>query len=179
MLKKIIPGVVAAIIVFSIVVALQPAQFRVERSIVIAASPADVFPQVNDLRKAQVWSPWLKFDPTAKTTFEGPAEGTGASSTWAGNSQVGEGRQTITESRPNELVRIKLDFIKPLESTCTAEFTLKPEGSQTRVAWAMFGENGFVAKAFCLFMNQDKMIGGEFEKGLTDLKALVETAAKK
>jgi hypothetical protein len=122
-----------------------------------------------------VWSPWSKFDPAAKFAFEGPRSGPGASATWSGNNKIGEGRQTIVESRPNELVRLKLEFVRPFKSTCAAEFTLKPDGKQTRVSWAMSGEANFVSKLFCLFMNQDKMVGGEFEDGLARLKKLTET----
>jgi hypothetical protein len=85
---------------------------------------------------------------------------------------------TITESRPSELIRIKLDFTKPFEATNTTEFTFKPEGNQTTVTWSMFGTNNFIAKAFCLFMSMDKMVGGQFEKGLASMKSIVEVAAK-
>lgn len=176
---KILIGLAVILVVFLVVVALQASTFRIERSASISAAPAEIFPQINDLRKAQTWNPWLKLDPAAKTTFEGAAAGVGASSTWAGNSQVGEGRQTITESRANEWVRSRLDFKKPFEGTSTAEFTLKPEGQQTVVTWSMWGEKNFISKAVCLFMNQDKMIGGSFEEGLASLKAIVEPAGKK
>lgn len=181
MLKKILIGLGVLIAVFLIVVAFQPSTFRVERSITIAAPAAAVFPHLNDLRKAQVWSSWKKFDPAAKYTFEGAPEGQGAIGTWEGNNDIGAGRQTIVESKPNELVRLRLDFLKPMESTCTGEFTLKPAASAggTTVTWALYGENNFIGKAFCLFMNQDKMIGGPFEEGLASLKALVEGGAKK
>ncbi len=178
MIKKILISLVVLLAGFVVVVALQPSTFRVERSVTISAAPAAIFPQVNDLHQAQAWNPWLKLDPAVKTAFEGPPAGVGASSTWAGNSQVGEGRQTITESRPNELVRTRLDFKKPMESTCTAEFSLKPDGQKTVVTWSMFGESNFVSKAFCLFMNQDKMIGVPFEEGLASMKALVEGGKK-
>lgn len=176
MIKKILIALGAVIAVFLVVVAFKSPTYRVERSVVIAAAPAEIFPHVNDLRKSQVWSPWMKLDPAAKSTFEGPPAGAGASNTWAGNSHVGEGRQTITESKPNQLVRIRLEFKKPFEATSNAEFILKPEGRQTRVTWAMFGENNFMSRAICTFMNQDKMVGGQFEKGLADLKSLVEGA---
>jgi uncharacterized protein YndB with AHSA1/START domain len=86
-------------------------------------------------------------------SFEGAAAGTGAIYKWAGNSEVGEGRMTITESRPHELIRINLEFLKP-----------------------MTGKNNFVSKAMCLFIDMDKMLGGDFEKGLGELKSVVETA---
>ena len=85
---------------------------------------------------------------------------------------------TITESRPNELIIIKLEFIRPFRATHTAEFTFKPEGNLTVVNWSMIGKYNFMSKAFCLFMNMDKMIGGDFEKGLAQMKAVVESAPK-
>lgn len=179
MLKKILLIVGLLVVAFVIVVALQPASYRVERTVTIAAPAAEIFPHVNNLKKAAAWNPWLKLDPQVKTTYEGPAEGKGASSTWAGNSDIGEGRQTIIESRPNELVRLRLDFLKPFEDTCTAEVALKPAGGQTQVTWAMFGEKNFVSKAVCLFMDQDKMIGDSFNQGLASLKTIAEPVAKK
>jgi hypothetical protein len=183
MLKKILLGFLAVLVVlvggFAVVVALQPSTYRVVRSTTISAAPADVFAQVNDFHNWEAWSPWAKLDPAAKNTFEGPSSGTGAGFAWSGNDKVGEGRMTILESRPNELVRIKLEFIKPFESACTTEFTLKPQGDQTEVTWSMAGENGFVGKAFCLFMDMDKTVGGDFEKGLAQMKAIAERTAKK
>ena len=69
------------IVLFLIIVALQPSGFRVTRSITIAAPPDAVFPQVNELKKWEAWSPWVKLDPTAKQAYEGPAAGSGAAVT--------------------------------------------------------------------------------------------------
>jgi hypothetical protein len=168
---------IAAVIGFCALAALQPSELHVERSALIAAPPAVVFAQVNDLRKWQEFSPWAKRDPAAKTVFEGPAAGTGASFTWDGNAEVGAGRMTIVESRPNELVRFRLDFLKPFEGTNDVAFTLTPQDAQTRVVWSMDGENDFVGKAIGLVVNMDAMIGGDFEQGLADLKRLSEAAA--
>jgi uncharacterized protein YndB with AHSA1/START domain len=178
MLKKILIGIAAVIVLFVIIVALQPGQYRVTRSATIPAAPAIVFDHVNDLHMWDAWSPWAKLDPAMKTTFEGPQSGTGASYAWVGNKQVGEGKMSITESKANELVQLKLEFIKPFASTATTEFTFKPEGDQTSVTWSMAGDKNFISKAFCLFMNMDKMIGGDFEKGFAGLKAAVQVAAK-
>jgi uncharacterized protein YndB with AHSA1/START domain len=164
---------------FVIVVALQPSEFRVARTARMSAPPATVFAQVNDLRKMQAWSPWARMDPAVKNTFEGPSSGTGAVLAWAGNRKIGEGRMTISESRPNELIRIKLDFVRPFPSTSIAEFNFKPEGSQTVVTWSMAGRKASVPKAIGLFLSMDKMIGGEFEKGLASLKSMTEAAAQK
>lgn len=179
MLKKILLGLVAIIAVFAIYVALQPADYRVTRSTTVAAPATAVFEQVNDFHKWEAWSPWAKLDPNAKATFEGPESGKGAVFKWSGNHEVGEGAMTVTESRPGELVRINLDFVKPMAGTSTAEFTFKPQGDQTTVTWSMFGQNNFISRAICTVMNQDKMVGGYFEKGLANLKAVVEPAQRR
>jgi len=178
MFKKILIGLAVIVVVFVVIVALQPSEFRVVRSATISAPPPAVFAEVNDFHRWEAWSPWAKLDPAAKNSFDGPAAGTGAIFNWSGNNEVGEGSMTITESRPSDLVRIKLDFTKPFEATNTTEFTFKPEGNQTVVTWSMFGTNNFIAKAFCLFNSMDKMVGGQFEKGLASMKSIAEAAPK-
>jgi len=178
MFKKLLIGLAAIVAAFAIIVALQPSDFRVTRSVTISAPAPAVFAQVNDFHKWEAWSPWAKLDPAAKNSFEGPAAGTGAIFKWSGNNEVGEGSMTITESRPSDLIRIKLDFTKPFEATNTTEFTFKPDGNQTVVTWSMFGTNNFIAKAFCLFNSMDKMVGGQFEIGLAQMKSVVEAAPK-
>jgi hypothetical protein len=86
-LKWILGGVAVVVAVFLVIVALQPSDFRIERS-------------------ATAWSPWEKVDPALQRAYDGPKAGTGAVYAWQGNKDVGEGRMTITESRPGELVRI-------------------------------------------------------------------------
>ncbi|MGH7956135.1 MAG: SRPBCC family protein [Opitutaceae bacterium] len=179
MLSKILLGIAAVLVAFAVVVAFQPAEFQVVRTTTIAAGPAVVFSEVNDFHQWNAWSPWAKLDPAMKQTHEGAPAGTGAIYSWAGNREVGEGRMTITESRPNELIRIKLEFLKPFAATNTTEFTFKPVGAQTSVTWNMTGEKNFISKAMCLFVNMDKMVGGDFEKGLAALKSIAESRARK
>jgi hypothetical protein len=164
------------VIVLIVIVALQPSEYRVARSTKISAPPAAVFAQVNDFRKWAAWNPWGKIDPAMKQSYEGASAGVGAIYAWTGNNEVGEGRMTITESRPSELIRIKLEFFKPFAGNSLADFTFKPEGDQTAVTWSMTGQSNFTAKAVHLFMNMDKMIGGQFEKGLADMKLVVEAS---
>jgi hypothetical protein len=178
MLKKTVLVLAALVLLFLIVVALQPSSYRVARSVRIPASASELFGQVNDLRQFQTWNPWAKVDPAAKNTYAGPATGVGSSMSWAGNKNVGEGRMTITESRPAELVRVKMEFIKPFASTADAEFTFQPQGNETEVTWSMSGRKNFMSKAICLFMSMDRMIGGQFEKGLADLKSRSMNAAQ-
>jgi uncharacterized protein YndB with AHSA1/START domain len=178
MIMLILIAVAVIIIGLVIVVAVQPAEFRITRSNLVSAAPAIVFAQVNDLHKWEAWSPWAKMDPNAKNTFAGLPAGTGASMHWVGNRKVGEGIMTILESRPNELIRLKLEFLKPFKATHTVEFTFKPVGNQTSVTWSMSGKNNFMGKMFTLVMDCGKMIGGQFENGLAALKSIAEAAAK-
>ena len=177
-LTKVLIVLALLIVVLLIVIAVQPASYTVLRSASIAAPQSLVFVQVNDFHNWEAWSPWAKLDPGMKQTYEGAGTGTGAIYTWSGDKKVGEGRMTIAESHPNDLVRIKLEFIKPFASTADTEFTFKPEGNQTGVTWTMSGKKNFMSKAFGLFVNMDKMIGRDFEKGLAQLKAVAEAKAK-
>jgi hypothetical protein len=174
MLKKILIGLAVVIIVFVIVVALQPSDYRVTRSETIAAPPETVFAQVNDFQKWRAWSPWEQMDPDMKRTYEGPSAGTGAKYAWVGNNDVGSGSMTITESRPSDLIDIKLEFIEPMEGTSDTRFTFAPTADGTKVTWDMTGKNGFVGKAICLFMSMEKMVGTQFEEGLANMKSIVE-----
>ena len=182
MLKKILLGAVVMIVVliavFLIMVMLQPSHYQVERTATINAPAPVVFGLVNDFHKWETWSPWEKLDPAIKKSFEGPPAGTGSMYSWSGNSEVGEGKITITESRPSDLVKLRLEFIKPFAATSVTDFTFTPSGNSTNVKWTMAGENNFIAKAFSMFMNMDKMVGGDFEKGLAQMKKVAESAPK-
>jgi hypothetical protein len=178
LLKRILFVFLALIAVLLIVIAMQPSDFRVSRSMTMAAPQAAVFEQVNDFHNWNAWSPWAKLDPNAKNSFEGPSSGPGSKFRWDGNSDVGAGSMTILESEPNEHVRIKLDFIRPFEGTSDVHFNLKPEGDKTSVTWTMAGKNNFIAKAISLVIDCDKMIGDQYEKGLANMKAIVEVEPK-
>jgi hypothetical protein len=161
-------------IIFFVVIAGRPDEFIVSRSTKISVAPGKIFPHVNDLHKWDAWSPWAKLDPNAKNSFAGADSGTGAAMAWDGNKKIGAGRMTIIESAPNDLIRFKLEFIRPFRANNTAEFTFQPEGGQTVVTWSMAGKNNFFFKAFGLFMDCDKMIGKDFDKGLAAMKSVVE-----
>ena len=174
MLMKILLALAVLVVVFVLYVATRPSAFHIERSARIAAPPPAVFAQVNDFHRWEAWSPWAKMDPNMKTTYSGAPAGEGASYAWVGNSQVGEGKMTITESRPADRIAVRLEFLKPMAATNTATFTFKPDVGGTDVTWAMDGSNGFMGKAFSVFMNMDKMLGAYFEQGLGQMKVAAE-----
>jgi uncharacterized protein YndB with AHSA1/START domain len=161
-------------LIFIIVITGRPDEFTVTRAANISAPPEEIFSHVNDLHKWEAWSPWAKLDPNAKNTFSGADTGAGAAMAWDGNKKVGAGQMTITESQPSGLIRLRLDFRKPMQATNTVEFAFRPEGGQTVVTWSMAGKSCSMSKVFGLFMDFDKMCGCQFEKGLASLKSVTE-----
>ena len=179
MFKKILAVVVIVLTALAGIVSQQPNDFRYERAATICAPAAKVFDLVNQTHKWELWSPWVKLDPNAKFTYEVADFGVGAVINWEGNSEIGAGTSTIIESRPNEFIKFKLDFKKPMEATNTAEFSFKPEGDKTLVTWTMYGSNNFVSKAMGLVFDCEKKVEEMFDTGLASLKTLAEAVPAK
>ncbi len=152
MLRAIGIVITAALVALLAWVGLQPDTYRVERSAVINAPPAAVYGQVYDFEKWQAWSPWAKLDPNSQVTFEGPKSGPGAIMRWAGNEKVGRGAMAITEAKPDEAIKIRLDFVEPMEGTSDVGFTFQPEGAGTKVTWTLDGKQGFVERLVCTLL---------------------------
>ncbi len=168
----VILAVLAAILV--VLGLVGPKSYRVERSTVLKAPVEAVYPQVSSLRNMQDWSPWKEKDPDAKMSLEGTDGAVGSSMSWDGNDKVGKGKQEITELVPNKSVRTVLTFIEPFESKSNGTIDLEAMGDSTKVTWGMQGDNNFVSRIMCVFMNMDKMVGPDFDNGLGKLKTLVD-----
>jgi uncharacterized protein YndB with AHSA1/START domain len=177
MLKKVLVGLVIVVTIFVVFVATRPASYRVSRATRIAAPPLSVYPLVADFHQWEKWSPWAKLDPAMKTTYAGPVAAVGSSYSWSGNDKVGEGRMTIVEAKAGERLGLRLEFLKPFASTSSTVFSFTPKAGGTETDWTMDGHNDFLGKAFSVFMDMDKMIGNDFEKGLSQLKAVAEAEA--
>ena len=150
------------------------AEFLVERSTVIDASPDVVQPLLDDFRKWQSWSPWEDVDPDLKRTYSGPDSGVGASYAWEGNRKAGSGQMVITESVPGSKVVLDLTFLKPFKAENVTTFILEPNGAGTTVRWQMTGKNNLFFRIVGVVFPMDKMVGKDFEKGLAQLKAAAE-----
>jgi hypothetical protein len=161
-----------ALLAFLVYVALKSGEFHISRSIDIAAPAHAVHPHINTLTSMNQWNPWATYDAKSKIAYEGPPAGPGAVYTWGG-SRMGEGRFKITDTSP-ETIKADLTMIKPMAADNKVVFSLTPSITGTEVEWAMSGCNGFVPKLMHLFLNVDKMVGKEFEKGLAALKEQVE-----
>lgn len=174
MLKLIALVVVAAISAVLITAATKPDTFVVQRKTHIAATPEQVYAQINDLQRFNAWNPYNKKDPAIQGRYRGPAAGPGATYEFQGNKDVGRGRLAIAAATPASLVRMKLDMLDPFEAHNDVSFTLAPSAGGTEVTWAMQGPLPYVAKIAHLFFDMDRMVGRDFEAGLADLKAQAE-----
>ena len=164
-------ALIAALLAYA---ATKPDAFTIRRSVLIAVPPEKIFPMIDNLRAQSAWSPFEK-DPNMKRTHSGAPHGKGAVYEWDGNRQVGAGRLAITDSVPPSKITLLLDMFRPFKAQNVVEFTLERQGGGTNVTWAMQGRQPYVAKLMSLAMDCDKMVGGQFEEGLSKLKALAET----
>ena len=178
MIKKVLLGLVAVIAIILVIASFQSDDLNVTRSATIAAPPEALFKVVNDFRQWDAWSPWSKLDPNMKKSLEGPPEGVGAVYRWSGNNEVGEGSTHLIESKPNEKIGMKLEFVRPFSGTSDVQFTFAPEGAGTKVTWAMQSKKPFIGKVMGMFMDCEKMCGDQFSEGLANL-GKVATAAPK
>lgn len=152
--------------------ASRPDSFRVERSATVHASPAKLHALINDLHQFNTWNPFEKGDPKAQGHYEGPPAGPGATYRFAGGSS-GSGSLRILDSAPTR-VRMELHMREPMEARNEVRFTLQPHGDATQVTWSMEGATPFVGKLIHVFIDMDRMVGGQFEAGLADLKQRAE-----
>ena len=168
-------GILATgIVVVLVLAAMKPDTFAVRRSIAINAPPERIYPLIADFKAWGAWSPWEKKDPNLKRSFGGPESGVGATYAWEGDKNVGQGGMRIVEANAPSRVGLKLDFIKPFEAHNDVVFALQPQGAATNVTWTMTGPVPFFAKIIHVVFNMDKMVGGDFEAGLTAMKAQAE-----
>lgn len=162
--------VVGVLVIYA---ARQPDVFRIGRMRYMIASPVEIFPLMDNLREGMRWSPFEK-DPNAKRTFSGPASGVGAKYAWEGNSKMGAGDIEIIESVPNSRVVLRLNMLKPIKATNEVVYELEAVDGGTEVLWTMEGKQNIVGKVMNVFIDCEKMVGREFERGLANLKLLVE-----
>jgi len=173
MFIKIVVGLCVIVIAILVYATSKPDTFALSRGITINAKAEVVHSLINDFNHWPSWSPWEKLDPDMKRTLSGPASGPGAIYEWQGNSKVGQGRMELLESSPQQ-IRIKLDFIKPMEGHNITTFKLNESNGVTQVNWSMSGPNSYAAKIMQVFVNMDSLIGKDFESGLANLKARAE-----
>ncbi len=151
-----------------------PQAAHVERSMTTTASPATVYGLVDGFKRFNEWSPWASLDPATKYTYSGPETGVGARMEWAStHPDVGNGTQEVIAVEEGQRVTSKLDF--GMDNPTTSTISLVPEGTGTRVTWALDTDfsGSLVGRYFGLVL--DRMVGPDYEKGLAQLKVVAES----
>ncbi|MBI5324649.1 MAG: SRPBCC family protein [Ignavibacteriae bacterium] len=151
-----------------------PSDYTVNRKISIYSKNDIVFAYINNLHSWEDWSDWtVKQDSTLRIYYKGPVSGRGAIQLWNSN-RMGKGSIEITKSiTPNEveyLMKIdKEDYISK------GKFNLKQTFLGTEINWTIKGEVSWnpIAKIFSYFY-MDKFMGPDLERGLKNLKKLIE-----
>jgi hypothetical protein len=152
--------------------------YSVERSAVMSAPRERIYEQIADFHNWPHWSPWEGLDPDMRRTYSGASSGTSAAYSWSGNRRAGQGRMEIRSASAPSTVDIDLAFEKPFTSRSDTVFTIAQEGPEaSRVTWTMTGKKTLVTKVMGVFKSMDAMIGPDFEKGLAQLKSVVEHPA--
>jgi effector-binding domain-containing protein len=175
---KILYVLGALLAILLLLVLIAPKKLEMERSILINATADQVFPHLKFFAKRAAWSPWHPLDPNIKTSIEGIDGEVGAVSKWSGNDKVGEGQEVIESLIPNQEVVTKTIFIKPWESEAEAAVRLAPQGGQTKVTWGFNMPMKIPFNVMGLFMDMSKSIAADYDRGLANLKKLVEAEAE-
>ena len=172
-IKRFLFSLIALIVLLLIVGFFLPQQQHVERSISIAAPVSDVYKRIDSPKAFNEWSPWAKIDPQMVTEFSGPESGKGASMSWkSDHPNVGSGTWTITHATENKSVNLALSFEG--QGDASSFFNLAPEAAGTKVTWGFDTDAGMnpIMRWFGLML--DKWVGADYEKGLNNLKLMLE-----
>lgn len=175
MIKKTGLGVLVFIILFFGYVSTRSGHFSYQRSGVIKSTSEVIFPYISNFRLGGEWSPYEKIDPNMKKTFLGPDAQVGSVMEFEGNSDAGSGKLELLKIVPNELVEIKLTMTKPFYAENIVRYTLQSDDGGTRFTWSMSGDGGFLGKLMTLLIDCEKLVGDQFELGITNLKTLIES----
>lgn len=177
MIKKILSALGLLLAAIAIYAVLKPAEYLIKRDITINAKPEAIYPYLVNMKNADKWMPWREIDPQVQSTYTGPEEGVGATSNWNSQGQMGTGKAEIISATQNQSVQTKITYTKPMEMNQDSEFVLIPDGEDTKMTWSVTGKNPFFMRLMCILMfrNMDQFVGGMFERGLVQLKTMVET----
>lgn len=176
---KLLKGIllIAAILlgIWIILAMMGPKEFSTSRSIVIDASPKEVFNEVVDFNNWQAWSPWAKKDTTMVTTVQGVAAGSVMSWTSA---ESGSGSQKCTEAIPYNSIKTDLVFDE-WEGVSNANWIFEEVEGGTKATWTMDGGDlPFMIRPIMLFMGGVGALEKDYDEGLAALKEVVESAPK-
>ncbi|WCT12677.1 SRPBCC family protein [Mucilaginibacter jinjuensis] len=175
-LLYIVISIAIVVAVFLLLAAVTKSEYTVTRSVVIDQPKQVVFDYIKYLKNQDNYSVWVMMDPGMKKEYTGTDGTVGFKSSWnSDNKKVGQGEQTITGINEGEMLNSEIHFIKPFEGLAKASMiTDALPLNKTKVTWTFTSKMAYPMNIMLLFMNMDKMIGGDLETGLVNLKNVLE-----
>ncbi len=162
------------VFLFGILALLAPKKFNMERSIVVNRPMDKVHTLLRSLKYQDKWSAWADLDPNQARSYRGSPDGeVGSIAAWKGNNKVGEGEQEVT-GITDRRIDTELRFLKPFKAINKAYFLVEPAQEGTKVTWGFNANFAIPLNIMMLFMNMDKRLGADFDKGLARFKAHAE-----
>jgi effector-binding domain-containing protein len=170
-LKMIGLGLLGLIVALVVIGFFLPSTSVVERSMVINATPAVVFDQVNTLKNWEKWSPWKDMDPEMVNTYGDLERGVGAYYSWVGP-KSGEGKLTITEIEENKLVKSDLDFGEMGIAKC--DYMFEPAENGTKMTWKFESEMGGNPLNRWIGVMMKGTLEEQFDLGMNKMNSYIE-----
>lgn len=163
---------VAGFIGLLLLALVMPKRYKVQRSIIIYRPARDVMDKVGDLNYYAQWNPWQQIDPTTTSTITGAPNTIHHKYSWHGK-KIGTGSLTIN-SIDDSHIHFDLEFQKPWKSHANDNWVFEEQGiGETKVDWQNSGD---LRWPFARIMGPgiNLMLNRKFEKGLNNLKHIVE-----
>jgi hypothetical protein len=153
-----------------------PTQFNVERSVMVTQPRDTVFNYVKYLKNQEIYGVWWKADPKMKKEYTGTDGQPGFIAAWSSKIEdVGAGQQKIISIQEGKRLDLELQFFEPFESTNKSFIaTQQIETNTTRVSWGISGQMPYPSNLMGLFIDMEEMLGQDLEKGLKNLKRVLE-----
>lgn len=171
--------IIAMITSFAFLHAYAKKSYDLSRTMVINTHREEIFKFVCQLKKQPLWVPWFKRDPQITLKFRGEDGTIGAVLYWKGNNKVGEGTQKIVKLKSQALLETRLLFVYPFKLNALIYIAVKElDAGRSKLVWGVRGPLAFPFSIISLFYSVEHFLGSDLEKGLINLKTLLESKVK-
>jgi hypothetical protein len=172
-LKKILLGMLALIVLVLIIAAFTKKSYTIQREVVIDKPVAPIYEYARMNKHQTEYNAWYKIDPSTKTELRGTDGEVGAVWAWE-SEETGKGFQTTTALKPNEKIDYEITFIKPFEGKAQTAVTFEAIDSTHTKLVTTFSSTMPYPMNIMLLCNMDKMMGKEMQNGLNNMKQNLE-----
>lgn len=147
---------------------------KIEKSVEINKNSGLVFDYLKMTKNQDNFSVWNMADPTMKKNHHGTDGTVGFKYSWDSTiKNVGAGEQEITAIEEGKSIDYTIKFVRPMENTGKIRFLITSLGdSKTSVDWIFDSPSKFPMILFAPIFK--KMLGKDLEKGLANLKEILE-----